>query len=173
MQLEDMQIFKNFPPRIKELHNGAGDLIEKLDLQYIDSSTFLVPIIALGQNDSSARWLMSIGLSEEVIVRFVRSNNHPRQYRLSLADWFKRRPAVPDTLAYTPAARRMFSFLAKAKGTHLAADLYVGDVLDAIVRSQSDIVRKIFHSVGYAMPDVRSILNIVDDDDIEDLFHSA
>lgn len=157
-----LETIEGLPLRVKQVHESAFALaVDELKLQVVDSSVFLLAIIKLGDVNSSAKWLHSTGLTEEVIIRFIKKDFTARVEEKQVRDSWGKKHSIPAIPVCTQATIKMFNHLGRPHwDTRTAGAVYVATVLEAITRSDSRTVQRIFASVGLGMADVRKQLEI-------------
>jgi hypothetical protein len=161
-----VETLNRFPKRIKELAEEAIFLsVAILQLEDIDSSAYMLAITRLGESNASAKWLRSIGITEEAIVSamIAHSNERGHDELMAIASAQSGTDTFVGELRFTTATEKMFeilttSFCRPAHGS--VASLFVKDVLAAVVLSGSDMVEQLFLSVGYTMSMVHTELRI-------------
>jgi hypothetical protein len=165
----------HLPECLKELHNSAVELASntnELNLQYIDSSVYLLALLQQDDMSSSTLWLHSTGLTGEVVIeKIIEDFDQRSPVELVYNEWDEQRPEQVN-VNFTQKATKMFSYLEEHRRTrHVKAGVYFDDILKAIVLSDSRTVEKIFGSVGLSMSDVRFKLHIVTVEDLERTFN--
>ena len=160
------------PAQAKHLLDEAIRLAnDELHLQIVDTSVVLLAIIRLGDANPTAKWLHSVGLTEQTITRQINidyTTGHQRGYIRDA--WNGKRP-IQTVLTFTSAVNRMINRLDRVPFDDQMLDaMHTAKVLDAVAHSDSRTVEHIFASVGLAMSDVRKKLETPSILDLEKIF---
>jgi hypothetical protein len=166
MSLSIAETLHRLPPRIQDLTIEAIALsVDALQLEYVDSSAYMLAITRLGDSDASSKWLRSIGITQRTIARIMTAHFNRREGDevMIIASAQSGKDTFTTELKFTEAAEKMFDTLMMSlrrptNGT--MSSLFVTDLLAAVVLSGSSTVKQVFHSVGHSMAQVHEELDI-------------
>ena len=153
------KIVEGLPDVIQELLESAHTIsYDELKLKSLDPSTVLLAIIRQG-GSGSAHVLTRYGLTEQNIRQVIRGNSDLRKRDKKTKDAWGQRHKNPQPANFSAASVEMLKLLSKTEH-HKSKTIYISNTLEAVVLSNSDVVKKIFQSVGLKMSTVRRDLGI-------------
>ena len=154
-----VKIVEGLPEVIQELLGSAYTIsYDELKLKSLDPSTVLLAIIRQG-GSGSAQVLANYGLTEQNVRQVIRGNSDLRKRDKKSKDIWGQRHKNLQPIVYSAASVEMLKLLSK-KEHHKSKTIYIANTLEAVILSKSDVVEKIFRSVGLKMGAVRRDLGI-------------
>lgn len=171
MSVDILRIFKAIPPSIIKLYGETSEIAnDELQLHEVGPAVLLLVIIRSKDHNSSTKWLLDIGLTEKVVVDYIRDDDLAWREHNKKAIALSNNPGSQRAVANDEMLDTLEYLVKLTEKPRERPWLFVYDVMNAVAHSENVAVRQIFRYAGLDMVQLREMRKVDSLDEIVKLY---